>query len=103
MQLVEVDVVGVEATQRVLARRAHVVGLRAEVRVVDRHAELGRDDDLAASCAERYAEEDLGLGGAVDVGGVKEIDPRLDGAVDNSRRAGLIESSAEVVAADADL
>ena len=49
VQLVQVDVVGVEATQRVLTGRAHVVGLRAEVRVVDGHAELRRDDDVAAA------------------------------------------------------
>ena len=81
VQLVEVDVVGAESAQRVLAGAAHVVGLAPKCVSSMRHAELGRDDDLVAAAPERHAEQHLGLGGAVDVGGVEEGDARLEGGV----------------------
>ena len=62
VQLVEVDVIGAETSQRVLAGAAHVGRARAEVRVVDRHAELGRDDRPRRGGPERHAEHHLGLG-----------------------------------------
>ena len=72
------------------------------MRVVDRHAELGRDHDLVASRAERAPEELLGLGRAVDVRGVEEVDPGVEGRRHDGVGAGLVKASAEVVAPDAD-
>ena len=97
-----VDVVGAESPQRVLARLAHVVRTRAVVVVVDGHPELGRDDHLAASGAERATQEDFGLGGPVDVGGVEEVDPGVERREHHAGRRGLVEAGAEVVAADPD-
>jgi uncharacterized protein (DUF433 family) len=102
VHLIEVDVVSVEAPQRLLTGEAHIVGTRAKVSVVDGHAELGGNDDRVAATLECLAEKDLRLGRAIDVGGIEEVDPRLDRGVDDVGRSSLVETGPEVVATDAD-
>jgi len=92
VQLIEVEVIGAETPQRVLARALHVRRARPEVRVVDRHAELARDDRLITPGAEGDAEHRFGLGGAVDVGGVEEGDPGVQCGEHDVRRARLVEA-----------
>ncbi len=58
VQLVEVDVVGLQSLQGVLARTPDVRGgCAALALVVDRDAELGRDQRLIAAAAQRPPEE----------------------------------------------
>jgi hypothetical protein len=67
------------------------------------HAELGRQHDPVAASAKRISEQALALARpAVAVGGVEERDADVDGGVDDRLRPGLVEATAEVVAAEAD-
>ena len=108
MVLVEVDVVGVQAAQAVfdrlqnpLARPAALFGVLADL-----HPEFGGQHDFMAALAQRLAEEFLRLRPAIDVGGVEQGDPGVEGGVHHGLGLGLIDAHAEVVAAqphDADL
>jgi hypothetical protein len=89
VDLVEVDPVGPQPAQRVLdraddpsARRALPVGI-----VAHRAVELGREDDVVAAPArERLGDDLLGLALPVHVGGVDEVDPRVERRVDDADR-----------------
>ena len=89
VDLVEVDPVGPQPAQRVLdllddpaARVAELVGVLAH-RAVD----LGREHDVVAPAAgERLADDLLGLAARIDVGGVDEVDPGIERAVDDPDR-----------------
>ena len=89
VDLVEVDPVGAEAAQAVLdladdpaPRVAELVGV-----VAHRAVDLGREDHVVAAAAgERLADDLLGLAARVDVGGVDEVDPRVERAVDDRDR-----------------
>ena len=86
MDLVEVDPVRVQAAQGILdrahdpaARVAAPVGILAHGVV-----ELGGEDDLVAPAAgERPADELLGLARPIHVGGVDEVDARVERTVDD--------------------
>ena len=86
VHLVEVDPVGVQALERRLdlaedpaPRVARLVGV-----VAHRAVELRREDDVVAPPAgERLADDLLRLAARVDVGGVDEVDPRVERAVDD--------------------
>ena len=88
MDLVKVDVVGLEAAQGRLALFddvAAVVALGVGVVVVHRAVHFGRQDDAAALpvALKRLAHGLLAAPAAVDVGRIQEVDPSLDGAVDD--------------------
>ena len=92
VHLVEVDPVGAEAAERVLdrlddptARAAAVVGVLAH-----RHEELGGEHDVVAAALERLADDLFGLAGRVDVGGVDEVDPGVQRAVDDADRVVVV-------------
>ena len=87
VDLVEVDVVGLQAAQAgfallddVAAAVAHVVGAFAHHAV-----HLGGEDDVVALAValERLAGDLLAAAAAVDVGGVEEVDAGVEGAVDD--------------------
>jgi hypothetical protein len=84
VDLVEVEVVGAEAAQRVLDRdHDPAAGAAAVVRVVvEGHEELRREHDVVAASGEGLADDDLGLALGVDVGGVDEVDPGVQRPVD---------------------
>ncbi len=89
VHLVQVDVVGAETAQRVLDRAEDpATGPAADVRVVGvhRHEELGREDHLVASPLQRLADDLLRDAGGVHVGGVDEVDARVQSAVDDPDR-----------------
>src|SRR4051812_1717834 len=88
MDLVEVDVVGVQAPQRVLdglhdpaARAALVVDLVAHLAV-----ELRGEDDVVAAAFEGLADDLLVLALRIDVGRVDEVDARVERGVDDPDR-----------------
>ena len=92
VHLVEVDVVGAQPAQRVLdlahdpaAGPAAVVGL-----VAHRHEELGGQDDVVAAALQGLADDLLGHAAGVDVGGVDEVDPGVEGAVDDPDGVGAV-------------
>ena len=100
MELVEVDAVRAQPLQArlhalddVVARSPGLLGLHPQ------GAELGGDHDALTPSLECPAHELLGLGLAVDVGGVEEVDPRVQRSLEH-RFAGLVvDLHAEVVAA----
>jgi hypothetical protein len=92
VHLVQVDPVRAQAAQRVLdrpddppPRGAALVGI-----VAHRHEELRREHDVVAAALECLADDLLGLTGGVDVGGVDEVDPRIEGAVDDADRVVVV-------------
>ena len=92
VHLVEVDVVGVEPAQRVLDRRDDPAP-RAAARFGSSpigHEELRREHDVVATALDRLADDLLGLAGRVDVGGVDEVDPGVQRAVDDADRVVLV-------------
>ncbi len=93
--LVQVDAVGADDDP------SHA-GAGARWVVVDRGDELGRDDHLFAPAGERFAEVLLRARPAVHVGGVEEVDPGVEGGVDDRGAALLVDAHPEVVTAQAD-
>jgi hypothetical protein len=90
VDLVEVDVVGLQAAQRVLdcghdpaARGSLLVGI-----VTCGAAELGREDDAVTAALERLAHDHFGL--AVRVGRVDEVDPCVQRLVDDADRVVVV-------------
>jgi len=86
VDLVEVDVVGLQAAQRVLdrghdpaPRGASLIGI-----VTHRATQLGGKDDVAAASLERLPHDLFGLAVGVHVGGVDEVDPRVQCFVDDT-------------------
>src|SRR6185436_3818228 len=102
MQLIEIDVVGAEALQAVVTRPAHVLGPRALALLVDRHAELRRDDRLMSTRRQRPSEVLFALGRAVDIGRVEEVDADVERRVDDAFRGRFVDAHPEIVAAQAD-
>jgi hypothetical protein len=89
VHLVEVDPVGLQALERRLDRAedpaprvARLVGI-----VAHRAVELRREHDVVAAAAGKGLADDLlGLPPRVDVGGVDEVDARVERAVDDADR-----------------
>ena len=104
MLLVEVDSVGAEAPQAAFDRLGDPAGAGAGVAgiVVDRGDELGGDDDLVAPAGERATQVLLRARPAVDVGRVEEVDPGVEGGMDDRGAALLVDAHPEVVAAQPD-
>jgi len=90
VDLIEVDVIGLEAAQRVLGRGhdpaprgSLVVGI-----VTYRAAESGRQHNAVAAALERFAHDHFGL--AVRVGGVDHVDPRVQRFADDADRVVVV-------------
>ena len=81
VDLVEVDVVGAQPAQAVLAL-GHDPAPRVALRVgVLAHGAVhlgGQDDLVPLDLGQRLADDLLGLAERVDVGGVDEVDPRVE-------------------------
>ncbi len=106
VHLVEVDVVGLQAPQAVVARLTDVQ--RRQLRRVRPLAatavDLRREHGLlppATALREPPADDLLGLGAAVDVGGVEEVDARLERRVHELVARRLVGLGAEVHRAQA--
>ena len=70
--------------------------------VVDRTAELRRDQRLVPARPQRPAEVLLAQRAAVDVGGVEQCDAGVEGGVYDRFARGLIDAPTEVVASESD-
>ena len=108
VQLVQVDVVGLQPGEGLLHRDLDVIAaaLRARRRAVAHVgvpvAELGGEHDLVPAALQDLSQGEFGRArAAVGLGGVEERDALVDGGVDD--RPGLldVETAAEVVAAEA--
>jgi len=91
--IVEVDRLHPEALQARVARLRHVLGaaVHAHAAVGIPHvAELGGDDHLPSSAADRPAHQLFVVARAVHVGGVEEVDAQLEGAVDDGDRRRVV-------------
>ena len=109
--VVEVDVLDTEAPQGALAGLPDIGGAavdgaprgRADVEL---DPELGSQEDLLAAVGDRAADELLVGVGAVHVGGVQEVAPQLQGALDRGDRLAFVGGAVEgrhAHAAQADL
>ncbi len=105
VNLIEVDVVGAKSFEARF-RGGHYIAVRSALQVrtvAHRHAELGRDDNLAAAISERFAEQLFGGAAiAVDVGGVEQRDALVERLMHDGARLFRVASHAEVVASEAD-
>ena len=92
VHLVQVDVVGVQAAQRVLDLADDPpAGAAPLVRVgPHRHEELRGQHDVVAAPGEGLADDPFRLALGVDVGGVDEVDAGIQGAVDDADGVGLV-------------
>ena len=105
MGLVEVDMVGLEAAERVLARlkdvppRASPVIRAGSRRIVN----LGRDDGLVTASArgECPADDPLAFPLGVDVGRIDEVEARVERGPDHRRAFGFGRRIGEVVRSQA--
>ena len=89
MRLIEVDIVGIEAAQALLAGKADKVRVEflrpflmsnaGSKRIVEVIAELGGDDHLVAAVAEDFSQDFLAIALAVGIGGIEKVDARLQG------------------------
>ena len=97
VQVVEVDGVDAEPTQRAVARIADVLGppvpsVTVRRPVLEDETALRREHDPLAPSRERAADERLVCERAVHVGGVEVLDAEIDRPVDEARRArGLVD------------
>jgi hypothetical protein len=95
--VIEIDGLHSEPTQARLCGALHVgrtaidsVTLAVGPGSLDHVAELGGKDDLVALTLDRSAHQLLVASGAVDVGGIQEVDAQLEGTVDGRDRGGII-------------
>jgi hypothetical protein len=96
--LVEVYVVGAQAPERGVDLLADLLSGEALVLagVIHREVELRREEvRVARAAAQHVTEKRLGCAAPVDVGGVEEVDPHLEGLVDAG--AGGVGSNADAV------
>ena len=95
VELIEVEVVGLQPPQTRLARAADIrrAGIAADrlARIfVEALPELGGDDDLLPPSNQRLAEDPLAVPRAVDVGGVEQRDAEIERPVDRAHRLRVI-------------
>ena len=88
VQVINVDVIGAEPPQagfaslnQMVARRSHIVRPLA-------HAEgrLGGDQDLVATSVDGLAEDRFRQAVRIDIGGIEQIDARVEADIDEPRR-----------------
>ncbi len=102
--VVEVDVVDPEPAQRRLARLAYVRGVAADQgRLAEPvgEAELGGQHDLVAASGDGPSDQFLVVPGAVEVGGVQEGHPEVEGMVQGRDRLGVVRGAVAVAHAHA--
>jgi hypothetical protein len=90
VHLVEVEVIGVEPAQRVL-HRLHDVPARSAAPVgplAHGHEEFGREHHVVAAALQGLPDDLLGAAGRIPIGGVDEVDARIEGPVDDPDRIG---------------
>ena len=79
VHLVQVDVIGAESAQAVLDLTHDPLPRAPLVRVfAHRHAELGGNDEVIPVSLDGPGDDFLGLAAGVDVGGVGDVDARVD-------------------------
>ncbi|MDF2811349.1 MAG: hypothetical protein K0S56_2380 [Microvirga sp.] len=86
MHLVQIDVIGAEPSQRILDRAgdpASRVPLHVGI-LAHRPMQLRGQHNAVAASLQSLADNLLGLACAVTVGGVDEVDPRVQGFVDDA-------------------
>ena len=94
--LVEIDVVGLQAEQRGIDLLQDLRPRQPTVAVAHREVELrGEHVRVARPGAEHLAEELLRRAATVDVRGVDEVDPELEGAIDAGDRPVALDATAE--------
>ncbi|MEI9886311.1 MAG: hypothetical protein WDN08_07370 [Rhizomicrobium sp.] len=83
MALVEIDVIDPQPLQRGVDLLEDLRPRQPLVGRAHREEHLGRQDiRVAGPRRQRLAEKRLGGAAAIDVGGIDEIDPQLEGAID---------------------
>ena len=88
MQVEEIDVVDAQPLQAGLAGLSDIAGVAVHPRPGD--AELGGQEDLVAPPRQEPPDQGLVVAHAVDVGGVPEGDPELQGAAEGGQGFRLV-------------
>ena len=103
VELVEVNVVGAEATQALFASVAYVVGIESmgtlflshekqeEIVIVEVIADLGADDDVVSLLGEGLDQDFFTVALAIGVGGVEEGDAEFGGFLKESNGVGFVD------------
>src|SRR5208282_1035106 len=105
VNLIQIDIVSPEPSKARLGGRDDVAARPAAQvgAVAHRHAEFGRDDDLATAISERLAEQLFGAAPvAVYVGGVEQRDAVVERLMHHRARLLRVASHAKVVASQSD-
>ena len=92
MHLIQVDVIRLQAAQRILdLLHDPLPGAAAVVRpVVHRHEELRREHDVVAATLQGLADDLFRHTAGVHVSGVDEVDPGIECAMDDADRVGAV-------------
>jgi hypothetical protein len=98
--LVEVEIVRLEPPEAGLECAPDLLGRALAAPDLAAATELGREYDPLAAATERAPEERLAQPVAVAIGGVEEDDAGVKCGVDHGARRGLVDTAAEVVAAE---
>jgi hypothetical protein len=87
MKLIQIDVICTQPAEAVFARFDQMFPGPAEIVLARSHTEIGlcRNQHLAASRTECFAENLFGLTVGVGVRGVEQVDARLDTYVNDTR------------------
>jgi hypothetical protein len=101
MQLVKVDVVSAKAAETGFDCLPNVDGVGTFVLIIQGLPKFRGDDHVLPALTQTAAQEFLAVGRAVEIGGIKEGDARIEGGVNNCGGALLIEPRAEIIAAEA--
>ena len=101
VQVVEVDVVDAQATQRRVAGLVHVAGIAPDrasrgILLVAHETELGGQHDLVAAAADRPTHELLVRVRSVGIRGVQQRDAQVERPLDRRDRLGLVGVAVEL-------
>ncbi len=98
MQLVQVHVVGPQAVQRASQRESDVSGIeiRPDLPMVEIAADLGREEHLVPASFEGLPEDFLAVPPSVDVRGIEEVHPKVDGLLDGGDRFCVVRGAVRI-------
>ncbi|OWK23738.1 hypothetical protein AJ87_29390 [Rhizobium yanglingense] len=94
VKLIEIDDIGLQALEACLAGRDQVLARRARIvrAVAHREARLSRDQHaVLALAAEDFAKNFLRDAGRIDIGGVDQVDARIEAQIDKAAGFGNAE------------
>src|SRR5215475_13287285 len=93
LQLVEVDMVGLQPLQALVHDAAYIIRFKyslAAVRTGHDVAALGGEDDFVTSAFERITEQRLCVAGAIGIRSIDEVHAEVESGFDGTERLGVL-------------